>query len=197
MNDKPETVADVLARKYSDDDLNVILQDWDHTDPDQAVTMALAAEVLQLRRIERALSAQPADPAKASGSVPDVRAEWSLHDRVEFALRDAGFDYDLAFDIASKAATPSASTPQPEPKPAAADLVIRTLVAGGFVDAAKVEQARKIVAELVRRRRGGGDGFPVRCGLPSSDDGESHPRREVRGTKVRNRAPSPAGGQEP
>jgi len=50
-----ETFADVLARKYSDDDLNVILQDWDHADPDQAVSMTLAAEVLRLRRIEAAM----------------------------------------------------------------------------------------------------------------------------------------------
>ena len=46
-------------------------------------------------RIESALTPKPA---------PDNRAEWSLHDRVEFALRDAGFDYDEAFAIASIAA---------------------------------------------------------------------------------------------
>lgn len=46
-----ETVEDVLARKYSADDLNVILQDWDHTDPDQAIVINLAAEVLQLRAL--------------------------------------------------------------------------------------------------------------------------------------------------
>jgi len=39
--------------------------------------------------------------------VPEDRSKWSLHDRVEFALRDAGFDYDEAFNIASVAAAPA------------------------------------------------------------------------------------------
>lgn len=41
------------------------------------------------------------------GMVAEDRSKWSLHDRVEFALRDAGFDYDEAFNIASVAAAPA------------------------------------------------------------------------------------------
>ena len=49
--------------------------------------------------------------AGRADAVLENRSEWSLHDRVEFALRDAGFDYDEAFNIASIAsATPQMTT---------------------------------------------------------------------------------------
>jgi hypothetical protein len=35
--------------EYSDDDLRVIVQDWDDTDPDQAVAINLAEELLKQR----------------------------------------------------------------------------------------------------------------------------------------------------
>lgn len=69
-------------------------------------------EQIRLLRAADNADAAKVRTVRASGSAPDDRAEWSLHDRVEFALRDAGFDYDLAFDIASKAATPPASAPE-------------------------------------------------------------------------------------
>jgi len=36
---------------YSDDDLRVIVQDWDESDPDQAVAINLARECLNHRRV--------------------------------------------------------------------------------------------------------------------------------------------------
>jgi hypothetical protein len=78
------------------------------------------AVVKAVRRLERNLADFPAPPAAVPveslgrEAEPDNRAEWSLHDRVEFALRDAGFDYDEAFEIASLSAGAEPVAPWPD-----------------------------------------------------------------------------------
>lgn len=67
--------------------------------PDAAAKLSNIAERLQavysLRR-----TPQPVTPA--GGEVSNSKG-WPLFDRIEFALRDAGFDYDEAFAVAHRA----------------------------------------------------------------------------------------------
>lgn len=130
---KPETVADVLARKYSDDDLHTVLQDWDHTDPDQAFAMTLAAEVLRLRRIERAMSASAVPVAwmyiSASG-VPNTPYASEKRCRRD-ANMFGGTVRPLIFGDHAPPAVP-----------------VESLVAAGHVDQSKVDRGRDILRRL-------------------------------------------------
>ncbi len=62
-------------------------------------SMARSDALRATRVIRAALAArQPADPERGH-----IDPSWSLHDRVEFALRDAGFDLDEAAFVAEAA----------------------------------------------------------------------------------------------
>ena len=74
---------------------------WDDGEPTERDEAELARVGV---KPEFAYSAPPAAPQVPEGM--------SLFDRVEFALRDAGFDYDEAFDIASKATPPAHEQPR-------------------------------------------------------------------------------------
>lgn len=63
----------------------------------------------QMERIRTAYTAPPTDALPAA--LNPNWAEWPLFDKVEFALRDAGFDYDEAFALARKASQPTDEAP--------------------------------------------------------------------------------------
>lgn len=76
--------------------------------PDAYSDEEVAMERESMRKcLEAALNAAPQPQA--------IDPSWSLHDRVEFTLRDAGFDLDEASRIAALAATP-------QPKASAEDV---------------------------------------------------------------------------
>lgn len=57
--------------------------------------------VTRLRRVWNAAKAAASDaPAPVPPPAPEPHGEFSLHDRIEFALRDAGFDLDEASRLA-------------------------------------------------------------------------------------------------
>jgi hypothetical protein len=87
MRDKVQRVADSIA-EFCDAD---VMPEW--------VTIEHWRDLLREYLLART-------EAGADGEKGVNNHEWPLLDRVEFALRDAGFDYDEAFRIAHLAAHP-------------------------------------------------------------------------------------------